>query len=603
MLSRHAWFCSAVVLLIFRSLAGAAPFEFPVKITQFPEGRIFFPIEDKKPSGDGGVAWEYKPTRWGMYELLLLTTTKGAKLGDVQVQVGPQKFAVPDATPDMGELWGSVFVSRVYLPTADRFELRVTSSTPAALAHLKGALLRPAIEGKPIVQDSDTMTLHARDAATLSVMMRYEPATNKNCLGYWTNPADQALWPFQVTRPGVYQIELWQGCGKGQGGSTVSISVSEPTNSTRLGLIAETRFVVEDTGHFQNFIPRELGQVTFKTPGQYTFFVRPVNKKAAAVMDIRQIVLKPVPAGAPARNPGLESLLLNERVVFLGDSITYGGEYIEYLETYLRLRYPTNQIDFINLGLPSETVSGLSEPGHAGGQFPRPDLHERLERVLEKAKPEVIFACYGMNDGIYHPFSRARFEAFERGLQRLRASANKMGAMLIHVTPPTFDPVPIKDRTLPAGRDEYRSPFENYNETLDRYSKWLVDQRAAGWEVIDSHFPMNQFLARQRTADPAFVLAGDGVHANAQGHWIIAREILRYLGAPEELTETPTAEALFDSSPRGREVHKLVQQRQRLLKDAWLSEVGHKRPGMSKGKPLEEAQREAAELDRKLRSL
>ena len=70
------------------------------------------------------------------------------------------------------------------------------------------------------------------------------------------------------------------------------------------------------------------------------------------------------------------------RVVFLGDSITYAGQYIEFLETYLRLKDPTLRCEFLDLGLPSETVSGLSEPGHAGGKFPRPDLHERLDRVL-----------------------------------------------------------------------------------------------------------------------------------------------------------------------------------------------------------------------------
>jgi hypothetical protein len=69
------------------------------------------------------------------------------------------------------------------------------------------------------------------------------------------------------------------------------------------------------------------------------------------------------------------------RVVFLGDSITYAGQYIEFLEAYLRVKDPTLRCEFLDLGLPSETVSGLTEPGHAGGQFPRPDLHERLDRV------------------------------------------------------------------------------------------------------------------------------------------------------------------------------------------------------------------------------
>src|SRR4051794_28039113 len=78
------------------------------------------------------------------------------------------------------------------------------------------------------------------------------------------------------------------------------------------------------------------------------------------------------------------------RVVFLGDSITYAGGYIEFVEAYLRVKHPGLRTEFLDLGLPSETVSGLSEPGHAGGKFPRPDLHERLERVLDKAKPDLV---------------------------------------------------------------------------------------------------------------------------------------------------------------------------------------------------------------------
>ena len=84
------------------------------------------------------------------------------------------------------------------------------------------------------------------------------------------------------------------------------------------------------------------------------------------------------------------------------------------LEAYFVTRYPGRTIEFINVGLPSETVSGLSEEGHAGGQFPRPDLHERLGRVLEQIRPDLVFACYGMNDGIYLPFNEERFEVQTR---------------------------------------------------------------------------------------------------------------------------------------------------------------------------------------------
>src|SRR3954451_18348137 len=48
------------------------------------------------------------------------------------------------------------------------------------------------------------------------------------------------------------------------------------------------------------------------------------------------------------------------RIVFLGNSITYAGSYITDIETYFITHYPNKQYEFINMGLPSETVSGLS---------------------------------------------------------------------------------------------------------------------------------------------------------------------------------------------------------------------------------------------------
>jgi lysophospholipase L1-like esterase len=299
----------------------------------------------------------------------------------------------------------------------------------------------------------------------------------------------------------------------------------------------------------------------------------------------------------------VDQVLKAHRIVFLGDSITYGGEYVEFVEAYLRMTYPKFHGEIIDIGLPSETVSGLSEPGHAGGTFPRPDLHERLGRVLEKAKPDLIFACYGMNDGIYYPFGQERFDKFKEGVIRLRGRAAAAKAEIILITPPTFDSFPIKGHTLPAGLSEYRQPYEGYNQVLDRYSEWLLSERTNGWTVIDAHAPMNRFIAERRREQPNFILAGDGVHANAQGHWLIAREILRYLGAPENITASDNPSELLKLNKNGMEILSLVQKRQRLLKDTWLTETRHLRPGMNKGKPLDEAQKEAAKIELRLQSL
>lgn len=284
----------------------------------------------------------------------------------------------------------------------------------------------------------------------------------------------------------------------------------------------------------------------------------------------------------------IELLPQARRVLVLGDSITYSGQYVEAIETYFVTQFPTRHIEFLNLGLPSETVSGLSEEGHAGGQFPRPKLHERLARVVDKTKPDIVIACYGMNDGIYLPFAEERFAAFRNGLLQLREHVTTAHAKIIHVTPPVFD--------------ESRGRGPGYAHTLDRYSDWLISQRTAGWDVVDLHRPMNQILVDRRQTDPKFFLASDGVHAGELGHWIIARQILTHLGA-RDLAGLESTEAMARRHPKGMEILKLIQQKHRLLKDAWLSETGHKRPGMNRGLPLPDALSQATQLDQQIRAL
>jgi lysophospholipase L1-like esterase len=270
-----------------------------------------------------------------------------------------------------------------------------------------------------------------------------------------------------------------------------------------------------------------------------------------------------------------------KRVIFLGDSITYGGTYTALIEAYFVTRAPERAVEFINVGLASETASGLSEPNHAGGKFPRPDLHERLARVLAQTKPDLIFACYGMNDGIYLPFEADRFKAFQDGLQRLRDAAQQTHARVIHVTPPCYDSL--------------RSKNAAYTETLERYAAWLLDQRKQGWQVVDINGPMTAYVKEQRKANPSFMLQNDGVHPGELGHWLMAKNILLGLGA-EDIKDAAGAQQMVAALPQGAHLLKLVEKREQLLRNAWLTATGHKRPGVSAGLPLPEAQAMARAL-------
>lgn len=287
-----------------------------------------------------------------------------------------------------------------------------------------------------------------------------------------------------------------------------------------------------------------------------------------------------------------------KRVLVLGDSITYAGQYVDFLETILLVQ-TDRRYEVLNLGLASETVSGLSEPGHAGGAFVRPDLHERLGRVLEKTKPDLVLACYGMNDGIYFPFRDTRFGKFTAGIEKLRVKVAAAGTKLIHLTPPVFDPLPIKDKTLPAGLNAYPLPFEGYNRVLDRYSEWLVGKKSSGWQVIDIHGVLNEALAERRKQDASFSFAKDGVHPGAEGHWLMAQEILRVWGVKHDWVLAD----LVEEKGRLASIYQLVSKRQKELKLAWLEACGHKRPGVGKGLPLAEAQAKAVEFGKELEVL
>ncbi len=284
------------------------------KTGQFVGGRIAFPASEARVQGRhaklggdpddpridfeagadaaDGVIWDFKPTRWGMYDLELTCSTDADRTNELQCEIAGNHFAVPLAATGGDGHFATVRAGRFHLAKAEPFTLLVGG---AALQvgggmSLKAATLRPAPEGPPIVQTGGgAITLLAGNAITHSVMMRYEPLTNKNCLGFWVNPKDWAEWEFKVTRAGTYAVDLVFGCGKGNGGSDVVVEVA----GERLP------FVVADTGDFHKHETRRLGRVKFSLPGPCILAVRPQNKKAGAVMDIDRFTL--VPEGGMGR--------------------------------------------------------------------------------------------------------------------------------------------------------------------------------------------------------------------------------------------------------------------------------------------------------------
>lgn len=282
----------------------------------------------------------------------------------------------------------------------------------------------------------------------------------------------------------------------------------------------------------------------------------------------------------------------NTRVVFLGDSITYAGHYVASIDAWLRVHRPGSNIEIINIGLPSETAGGLSEPDHP---FPRPTVQERIGRVLAKAKPNIVVACYGMNDGIYYPFSEERFKVYQKGINQIIEKVHKSGAKLVLVTPPPFDPLPLKKRgkLKPAGAEKYAwfAIYEKYDEVIAKYAKWIMQQKDRVEIVIDVWTPIISYTGFEREGNPDFVMSGDGVHINKEGHDVFAKVVLQVWNSKQNGIELV----------KDAELNKLVSQREQILRFAWLSHAGHKRPGVKKGLPMEEAKKKVAEIEAKIR--
>ena len=269
---------------------------------QLGDGRIIFSSLDAKIKGDtakleknpsnyrigfwsnvsDSIFWNYKATRWGMYDVEL-TYSLESKKSKIHIQIGDQSINSEIQATNSWYKYNTVRLGKIYLPKSGQYLIAVkgVEKGGAAVMNFKSLVLVPTSEGKEIIQSGRNISLHSRDSKVNGVTLRYEPAQKKQCLGYWSNPSDWASWDFIVKEPGDYTVTVRQGCGRGHGGSKVSV-----VSGTQ-----KLIFNAEDTGGFQNWKNIDIGSIKLKEPGLNILEVRPLDKKSVAVMDIQEIIL------------------------------------------------------------------------------------------------------------------------------------------------------------------------------------------------------------------------------------------------------------------------------------------------------------------------
>ena len=290
-----------------------------------------------------------------------------------------------------------------------------------------------------------------------------------------------------------------------------------------------------------------------------------------------------------------KDLLEGKRILFLGDSITQDGQYVTFIEYYFNSLFPKNKFDIISIGLSSETVSGLTEKGHP---YRRPCLFDRLDIALKEIKPSIVIACYGMNDGIYHPQSFERIKAFESGIMKLIDRVKQNNIKLIIVTPPMFDT--LTSRFKIGGDNEsaygFSTPYHRYNNVLGDYASFEMNLNIPDVSVIDLHSVMTDYVLQQRKTIPNYSFSKDGIHPGTEGHLFMAQQFMKGIGI--DIKNDSLSSEL--KRIKADSLFKLVNEHRSKRSYGWLCYIGFTLEKTVKTNDIEPIEKEAALLESKI---
>src|SRR5262245_35155879 len=113
------------------------------------------------------------------------------------------------------------------------------------------------------------------------------------------------------------------------------------------------------------------------------------------------------PLAATAR----ESLLKSGDVVaVIGDSITEQKQYSVFIEDYLLMCQPAQDVKVSQFGWGGETAAGFQK---------------RMRNDTLRFHPTLITTCFGMNDGGYAPLTKERADLYRTSQQQIVDKAKK----------------------------------------------------------------------------------------------------------------------------------------------------------------------------------
>lgn len=140
------------------------------------------------------------------------------------------------------------------------------------------------VEVPPLRQNPDgSLALKAIEANVNGHSARYEDRADRQCIGFWTNPADTVEWTFEIDRPGEFLASIELACEAGSEGAEFEVSVHG----------SAVRGKVPATKGWGDFVKIDLGKLAIVTAGSHKLVVKPLTKPGAGVMNLRGVQLRP----------------------------------------------------------------------------------------------------------------------------------------------------------------------------------------------------------------------------------------------------------------------------------------------------------------------
>lgn len=220
--------------------------------------------------------------------------------------------------------------------------------------------------------------------------------------------------------------------------------------------------------------------------------------------------------------PTIGTFQSGDRWCAIGDSITHGGSYHQFIYLYYATRFPGRSIGMFNCGISGDTAAGTLR---------------RLKWDILDHKPTVASIMLGMNDvGIfaYGPTKntpqdeeqrKSSITTYAANMRKLVTELRSAGVRVTLITPSIYD------QTAAFGGPIYPGG----NDGLGICSEHVVGlAKEFDTALADFYRPMTRINAKQQESDPQYTLiGGDRVHPGDTGHMVMAYLFLKAQGAPQ----------------------------------------------------------------------